>query len=390
MLSLATLLESVMPNIPSDTFQRIFEHSSDLSSIHDGDGILLEISPACERLLGYTRDELIGNPTFPLFHEEDRYKIIKSYLTVTQGPSVDKVQYRIRHKEGHYLWFESTSSLMEKEDGPRIVSYTRDITRRKRTEQELELELKARKQLFSVVSHEMRNSFQALMIYSMLLTEDLEELDSEQIQDYANEIFISTVDVTELLNNMIDWMKLQRDDLMFDPEPIELKPLVEKVVNLYRNQSDKKEITYQYRLNEPDRAYADSTMCESILRNLISNAIKFSNQNGEITIELDPDPQRHMTRITIRDQGIGMSPDKAEVLFEGSRMFDPMERLAEDSGIGSGKGSVLGTGIGLTLCRDFIDKHSGDIWAESEPGKGTAVSFELPMTPEAMKVEDEP
>jgi len=371
-----------MRKIDSDTFRRIYEHSSDIISVHNMDGTLLEISPACEELLGYSQEELIGSSSYPLFHEEDRQQIFKTYLAIAEPPHIHKVDYRIRHKDGRYLWFESTSSLMKEDGRSLIVSFTRDITDHKRTEQKLELELESRKQLFSVVSHEMRNSFQALLIYGLLLTEDLDHLEKDQIREYANEIYISTVDVTELLNNMVDWSKLHRDDLPFEPEKIDLKPIVDKIVRLYHNQSAKKGVTFDVRMDDSARAYADPVMCESIIRNLISNAIKFSNQDGEITIDAAPAPEENRTVVTVTDRGIGMSPEKADRLFEGSTMFDPMERLSDDTGIGRSSGSVMGTGIGLSLCRDFVRKHGGEIRAESEPGEGTSISFELPLEPE--------
>lgn len=360
-----------MKKIDADAFQRIFEYASDIISIHDMDGTFLDVSPACKELLGYTQEELTGLSPYELFHPEDHEKVFKSYASIKEPPHIHKVDYRIKHRNGGYIWFESTSSLMKEDGTARIVSFTRDITRRKQTEQALERALEAREQLLAILSHDLRNSFQALQVFSLLLSEDLEELREEEIRTYSQEIHISTIRVNELLNNMITWSKSHRDELACEPTDIALQSVLDSVQELYKNQIAKKDIEISIQLDEPGTVYADPDMCKSIFRNLISNAIKFSKESG--TIRVEHRREEEATTVRIMDRGVGMSPSKAEQLFRG-----PNESEAGTMG-------EVGTGIGLSLCQNFVHRHDGRIWADSAPGEGTTVTVELPNNGNRMR-----
>ncbi len=356
-----------MKRIDQDTFQRIFEYSSDIISIHDMEGTFLEVSPACEELLGYSQEELMGMSPYELFHPDDHEKIFKSYASIKEPPHIHKVDYRIKHQDGNYIWFETTSSLMKEEDETMVVSFSRDITKRKKTEQKLETALESREQLLAILSHDLRNSFQALQVFSLLLSEDLEKLKEEEIRDYSQEIHISTIKVNELLNNMITWSKTHKNELACEPNNLKLEKIINRVQELYKNQISKKNIELDLQIQGDGALYADPDMCESILRNLVSNAIKFSDENSTIRIESIPGEEK--TTIKVHDQGVGMEREIAKNLFSG------------DSESREGTMGETGTGIGLSLVKRFVQEHGGRIWAESETGKGTTVIFELPNSP---------
>lgn len=360
---------SNMRNIDPDTFQRVFEYSSDIISIHDMEGNFLEVSPACEELLGYTQEELIGKSAYELFHPDDQEKVFSSYASIKEPPHIHKVDYRIYRKDGSIIWFESTSSLMYEDDEPLFISFSRDITKRVEAEEQLQAALESREKLLNILSHDLRSSFQALQVFSLLLAEDLEELKESEIKEYSEKIHISTVRVNDLLNNMIDWSKSHKDELTCNPTLLDIRDLIDEVIQLYTNQLEEKELEVEVELNDQELFYVDQEMCKSVFRNLISNAIKFSDPGDDIIIRNRMNGDRVLFEVI--DHGVGMDSEKAETLFEG---VNTSERGTAGEG---------GTGIGLTLARDFVYQHGGSIQAESQPGKGTTITFDLPASKDA-------
>jgi len=357
--------------IESDMLQRIFEYSFDVISIHEMDGTYLEVSPACENLLGYTQEKLLGMSSYDLFHPQDHEKIFKSYAGIKEPPHIHKIDYRIKHADGHYIWFETTSSLMNESENARVVSFSREITKRKKTEEELGKVLKSSEQLLNIMSYDLRNSFQVLQVFSRMLAEDLEELEEKEIREFSNEIHTSAIKVNELLNNMIVWSRSHKDDLACNPEPLELEDLLEDVVSLYKGKINQKKIIVDLDLPDFSRVYADRRMCESIFRNLISNALKFSFEGGTIIVKYIPRNGRALIKIS--DKGEGIDPEKAEKLFQDTTKTEMATR------------GERGTGIGLMLCKDFVGRHGGKIRAESNPGEGSAIIFDLPMNKEGFE-----
>ena len=181
-----------------------------------------------------------------------------------------------------------------------------------------------------------------------------------------NMIHDSSQHAYDLLENLLEWSKADTGRMDFNPEQFLLGNLVKEVVCLLQNLSNQKNITLNYQIAENLDVYADRNMINTILRNLITNAIKFTHKNGEINVSIVQ--QSTETIVHVRDTGVGVSENDIAKLFKISEKITSL-----------GTNNEKGTGLGLLLCKEFIEKHGGKIWVESELGRGSDFIFTLPV-----------
>ncbi|MCW7481326.1 sensor histidine kinase [Leptospira kanakyensis] len=219
---------------------------------------------------------------------------------------------------------------------------------------------------FSIIAHDLRNPLGAFKQLTELLYEDFDSHSNAEKKDTIFEIQNSASMLYGLLEQLLDWARTQTGNMPFRPKQINLLSLVTKIVDQVESLIKKKSI--RITLDIPSAlayVYADSEMIQAVLRNLITNSIKFTNENGEIKIIAKQDEDG--VRVECHDNGIGMDSSDLEKLFR-------VDAQVTSIGLEGEKG----TGLGLILCNEFIKLHGGEIWATSEKGKGTIVSFRLP------------
>ena len=218
--------------------------------------------------------------------------------------------------------------------------------------------------LFSIIAHDLRSPFNALIGYSELLSQQNSDLSREKINDYAQTLNQAIYQLLDLLENLLEWSRSQMDAVKFSPEDCAIDEIIRASVSVLSQAADEKKLEVRF---DPSglSVHADSNMVKSIMRNLISNAIKFSPRGNRIDIRVRPRSDR--VEVTVRDQGIGIEQERQATLFD----------MAECRSTDGTEGEV-GTGLGLTLCREFIERHGGEIWVESAPGRGTSMRFTLP------------
>ncbi|MDD2307270.1 MAG: PAS domain S-box protein [Prolixibacteraceae bacterium] len=247
-----------------------------------------------------------------------------------------------------------------------------DITERKKAEEALKnnetylRELVATKdKFFSIIAHDLKNPFNSILGLSNLLVEQIQEKNFDGIEEYARIIQKSSTTVFDLLMNLLEWARSQTGRMEFSREYIELGALINEVIELSNESAHQKSITIIKELPRNLLVYADKAMINTILRNLISNAIKFTYPGGQIIISAEKKPDE--LKISISDNGIGIKKEAIGKLF---RIDENNTRI--------GTQNERGTGLGLILCKEFIEKHHGKIWVESELGKGSKFSFTIP------------
>jgi len=227
-------------------------------------------------------------------------------------------------------------------------------------------ELNATKdKFFSIISHDLRSPFSTIVGYSNLLVELIRCKDYEGIEEYAGIIRDSSWRVMDLLMNLFEWSSAQTGILVFNPEYVEIVALIKEATALFHDTAQQKSITITLDLPHNVTAFADKAMISTVLRNLISNAIKFTRPEGQIVISAKKN--NNETRISVLDNGLGISENAIEKLF----------RIDESSST-KGTQNEMGNGLGLLLCKEFISKHGGEIWVKSEQGKGSEFHFTLP------------
>jgi signal transduction histidine kinase len=249
-----------------------------------------------------------------------------------------------------------------------------DITKRKQAEDEL---IKSVNQLrenntdkekfFSIISHDLRSPFGSIIGFSNLLVEKVRENDYKKAEEYADIIQNSSWRVMNLLINLMDWSSSQAGRLEYNPALFDIIDLINEVAELSNDSARPKNITIYKDLPERLIIRADKHMTSTILRNLISNAIKYTNKGGKIVVSAVQLPGN--VKISIIDNGIGILKESIEKLFR-----------SQETPYKKGTMNEAGTGMGLLICKEFTEKQGGGIWVESEAGKGSTFHFTLPLT----------
>jgi len=230
--------------------------------------------------------------------------------------------------------------------------------------------LKDKNQFFSIIAHDLRGPLGASLGLSEMLSESVNEYSREEIQEMTEMIYQSNKNSYKLLENLLDWSQVQTGMIEFNPKKLALNTLIKENVELNKNAALHKNISLSFDSNELIEVEADKNMIDTIVRNLLTNAIKFTDKHGEIKVKMKKYPQK--AEVSIIDSGIGIPNNIKEKLFKINGKVT--QRGTENE---------MGTGLGLLLCGEFIRKHQGEIWVESEIGKGSTFKFSLPL--ESMK-----
>lgn len=333
-------------------------------------------SPVIFEIFGF--DQMTFLPSVKAFHgavhPDDRAKVLESEKLSEQS-GFHNVVHRIIRPDNEVRYVHERARRIKDINGNLIMlrGTVQDITELKMAEAEIInknaqlLKLNNEKdKFFSIIAHDLQSPFSALLGFTQMLDEELPTLSMEEIQSIATAMRVSSNNLYRLLGNLLEWSRMQRGATSFTPALILLMPKVEECMRLVIESANKKEIRVSFSIAEEMMVFADANMLGSTIRNLATNAVKFTPTGGEITIAARR-REDNSVEISVRDTGIGMDNDLQEKLF---KVGDQISRR--------GTGGETGTGLGLIICRDFIEKHGGKIWVESEVGKGSVISFILP------------
>lgn len=484
-------------------YRLLAENMLDLVAQHNLDGTYSYLSPSVYNLLGYEPEELLGKNPYNLFHPDDLERIRKeSHERALSGDVVTNIEYRIRRKDGEYIWFETNTKPILNDEGDviKLQTHSQDISERKLAELRLneslidlklaqeiakvgnwqfdpkvgqpvwsdevyriyerdpslgtpsldeyssiyekdqfeifinsynaalqsgksyslklklvlkekrikyirsicnpvyktskgyflrgtiqditeevtrELKLLEREEqlkeinatkdkLFSIISHDLKGPLSSIIGFSELIEHNYNNYSEEKIKRFNNLIYKSSKSISDILENLLIWSRSQRNKLMFEPEKLNLFFLVEKTIDLEQGFAERKKVIIKNKIKGHYEVFADENMLLTILRNLLSNAIKFSHEGGKII--MNATKLSNMLKISVQDFGVGIEDERAKQMF----------KLAD---VESTKGTAgeEGTGLGLTICKEFVERHGGKIWMESNIGKGATFYFTLPL-----------
>lgn len=242
------------------------------------------------------------------------------------------------------------------------------------SEAQLQKSNKVKNKFLSIISHDLRAPLTSLL--SLLQILQNAQNDEEGFpQELQQEMFMSlskqVVANLRLLDNLLQWSKSEAEMIRFKPSNLDLKTLTENVIGILNNEITKKQIELAVELHDNIQIYADSNMLQAILLNLLNNAIKFTNTHGKITIQVD-DTATDFVNIKVCDSGIGMSEEEVKQLFTS-------EHLSK-----KGTAQEKGTGLGLLLCKEFVERHKGTLTVESTLHKGSCFAFTMPRSAELL------
>lgn len=272
-------------------------------------------------------------------------------------------------KDGSYKWILDRGKIVSYDENNKpikMVGTHTDLTKRKEMENQL-VKLNADKDLFiSILAHDLKSPFNSILGFLNLLEKNVQNYDIEKTKKFLNLINSSAKNTFKLLEDILIWGRSNSGKLPFKQEKLSLSDSCREVIENFELTTKNKNCSINYFSKEEILVFADNNMLHTILRNLISNAIKFTNENGKISVNAAHD--NSTATITVSDNGVGISPDML------SELFDITEKISTE-----GTSGEKGTGLGLLLCKEFVEKHGGKIWVESEFGKGSNFKFTLPL-----------
>ena len=375
-------------------------------TIADENGNLIEWNKACTEILGITDPE-----EFRRIYNCQEFQIIRqdgtilspeesiSFRALKEDKLISDVLLGIQKNDGSVKWINVSAiplhlekygvmtsyidfTLLKIAEDELVntieeINYHRDkleethielnlwISRLEESEQNL-IEANASKdKFFSIIAHDLRSPFSGLLGISDLMAKEIETLSIQEIKEMVIALHEVSVSTFQLLNELLEWSRVQTNNMPFKPEEIELNEILIISSTLLKNRADSKNIIIEINSDHEIITYCDRNMLSTIIRNLLSNAIKFTNIGGKIIISSVVKSDE--IEISIKDDGVGIESKNLDKLFKIEHHITTQ-----------GTANEQGTGLGLILCKEFVEKHNGRIWVDSEEGKGSTFHFTLP------------
>jgi signal transduction histidine kinase len=255
----------------------------------------------------------------------------------------------------------------EKINSQDLVKAIKFAIRRIKTDNKLRELIATKDKFFSIMAHDLKNPLSIFAVTTQTLHKEVDVLDKEELKEYLDHLKDNAKSIYDLLENLLTWSRTQRKKITFQPEIIELNFIIKNNIDLFSSTARAKNIELIAPRSEAWTVYSDSNLINTILRNLVNNALKFTPEGGKVEILVESEPNYWVMKVS--DNGIGMDSETIENLFK-----------VEVNTSKLGTNNEGGTGLGLIVCKEFADIIGGDIWVESELGKGSTFSFSIPKT----------
>jgi len=353
---------------------KVFLEGTNPTFIEDLNGQILEMNNEAVNFYGFSREELIGKTIKLLVPDEKHEKIDELISLCLEGKLVRDVEGLHLKKDGSIIPVLMTLSLLtDDENNPfAIASIASDITEHKNIEKEL-IKSKAaaesanadKDKFFKIISHDLRGPFNTIIGFSTLLNEEYDSYDDLKRKDYIQQISMSSAYTYNLLETLLDWATTQTDGITINKEDLNLKKLVESSISDAILNADSKNISIINNIQPELFISIDKNTASTFIRNIVNNAIKFTHLGGHITIDSQVNDDHISLHIT--DTGVGISPEVIDQLFKVGKNIST-----------KGTNNEKGTGLGLILCKEFIERNGGSITVKSEVNKGSEFIITLP------------
>ena len=335
-------------------------------------------------IFGYTPEEAVGQSFDVIFSEEDKKNGIPQIEidnALKEGRAIDNRWHVCKDGSKFYAYglvFPFTGLEGEQLGYVKIL---RDLTERRNTEEavkkyvkELE-ELNTHKEsILAILSHDLRSPLAGIIQGTKYLKENFEKMKPEALKEMLGQLHKASTDELNMLDYLVEWARIKYASDVFTPAKIQLSKYVNKVFDILKETASVNTINLNHEIEENESVFADEKMLLSVLQNIVSNAIKHSKSDGEITITAKKSENKLV--IQIKDNGIGMSKEIQDKLF--TPQINSLSKARKEN---------KGAGIGLLLVKGFLEKNSGEIWVESVEGKGSSFYFTLPLDKPADKIE---
>ncbi|ADV47866.1 PAS/PAC sensor signal transduction histidine kinase [Cellulophaga algicola DSM 14237] len=352
----------------------ILDNMGDSVFVKDNHSRLLLVNNAFCEMFEMSQDNIIGKTLAEDVSETERDKFLEVDKQVLLDGVENISEETITLKSGGHRMISTRKTRFINTSGKKfIIGAIRDITINKKAERALfESESQLRElnitkdKLFAIIAHDLRSPFNNILTLSGLIEDAIKENDISLLGEYVSLIKTTSKATLTLLENLLTWSNAQRDQDNLQKEKLNIQDLIEEVQEFIQHLAKTKNIAIKEPNLECIKIYSDAKMLKTILRNLLSNAVKFTKSGGDIGISVIK--RSDNLEFVVSDSGIGMSAKVCEQLFEAGTTISSR-----------GTANEIGSGFGLVLCKEFVEKLGGKIWVESEIGKGSDFKFTLPV-----------
>ncbi len=335
---------------------------------YNREGKILMWNNASHKVFGFSKEEALGKTLKDLFMSEEEHSEYLNLLSEIDKSGLPYGPYEIpiKRKDGSIGWVLSTTFSVPASDNEKIfVCMDTDITVQKLLYEQLNNSLLEKDKFLSIVAHDLKSPFSGFLGMTKILAHEFSDMDANEIKEISSNLFESAENLYMLLENLLEWSRIQRNMVSINKECINLKDLINNNINLQKLKIDQKSINIENTIIEDKFVFADMNMINAILRNLISNALKFTRSNGKIKIYTLEDEIYDI--VAVEDNGIGIPNEINKSLFT---LTNNVSRKGTD-----GEPS---TGLGLILCKEYTDLHNGQIWVKSIENIGSTFYFSIP------------
>jgi len=343
---------------------------------------LIDLNENAAKMLGYTREEMLR---LTIDHIESNRTLEKTEKRkqelLSKGFSI--YETKLLHKDGHEIDVEIKVMLINYNSQPALMNIVRDITDRKNAQIQLQkysLELSKqvaeKNKFFSIIAHDLRSPFNGFLGLTQIMVEKLPELSMTDVHEMAESMNTSATNLYRLLENLLHWARIEQGLIPFNPNMLHLQSVVTESMAMSIEPAKKKGIGLSYAVPDAIEIFADVNMLQVIIRNLVSNAVKYTPSGGKIYFAARVGSDKRV-EISVQDSGIGMSADLIGSLFQLNVKTNRKGTAGEPS-----------TGLGLIICKEFIEKHGGELQVESEVDKGSTFRFFIPYNTAMNEITD--
>jgi PAS domain S-box-containing protein len=356
--------------------------------ILDAEGNFEWANNSFTRVYGYTLEQFIDERGKSILDGSHHPHIEDILAKCRDSCKTIRYQTETMDKDGNVIWTQSTLTPVLNPDKQiiRFVAVDTDITAVKKTQdvvniQKAEIELKrdqlekaniTKDKFFSIIAHDLKNPFHSIMGFTDLLLKNYHDFEDTKKQEFLGLINESSQYANNLLDNLLHWSRTQTESIKYSPIKFDLHSLVNEIQHMLHGNAEKKQLALLNLVPEASYVYADKNMIDTVLRNLVSNSIKFTPTEGTISVEAVPGEE--LIQIIVKDNGVGIPLDKQGKLFSFGEFHST-----------SGTAGEPGTGLGLIICFEFVKKHGQKLSFSSESGKGTSFTFDLAKQETSLK-----
>lgn len=352
----------------------------------DGQLRIVFITSAVTAITGYSREEFLGDSTmFYRIVNPDDLPVLKTNLRTLFGKTrrkTDEIELRIIHSQGHSVWIRNKLTLIRDQKGKvqKVFGLVSDISLQKKAEEELKSSAEglrklneAKDRFMSIISHDLRTPFSSILGFTDLLLAHPNRLSDDEKRQYVQYIQESSRNMLNLVNSLLDWTRIQTGRIPFAPSKSNLSTIIGRSVKMISGAGLQKNIRILEEIPYDLFVFVDQNLVLQAVNNLLSNAVKFTNPGGTITIGCAAAESPRFIEFFVKDTGIGIKKQDIHKVFKVEEKFTT-----------PGTGGEKGSGLGLSLVKEIIEKHGGDIRVVSEPGQGTTFFATLPKASSSM------